>query len=92
MDITRDQFIKLVAKPCGYCGAPPSNIYRAGKRKAEIFKYSGLDKVDPAGHYTMDNVVPCCPMCNHAKRDHTQQDFIEWLVRAAEFITDTDNE
>ena len=57
-NITAEQHKALLAQPCRYCGFPlnPSG--------------HGLDKKVPKAGYTLDNVVPCCRMCNIIKRDH----------------------
>jgi hypothetical protein len=54
-DISKDQFIELCKLPCEYCG---SKVVTTG---------SGLDRKDPNIGYTIDNVVPCCYLCNTMK-------------------------
>ena len=49
-DITFDQMLDIVkTKKCAYCGCT-DNI--------------GLDRIDNSKGHTIDNVVPCCYMCN----------------------------
>lgn len=45
------------------------------------FIYNGLDRIDSTKKHTLSNVVPCCFICNRAKLNHTQQDFINWIER-----------
>jgi hypothetical protein len=89
-DLTFERFIYLTQQNCFYCGAKPSNkknLYKTGgkkvlasktaaeKAKIADFIYNGLDRVDNnRGHYE-NNVVPCCKLCNQAKRCLTQIDF-----------------
>lgn len=56
-DISFDDFSALIQHPCHYCGHP---LNPTG---------SGLDRIDPTGGYTIDNVVPCCRPCNWTKSD-----------------------
>lgn len=76
--LTREQFDTLTAMPCHYCGTPPSN--RTRDRNGDgAFVYSGLDRVDSTGGYTIGNVVPACVVCNRAKTDMTLEAFYEWI-------------
>lgn len=70
-DLTRDKFDELVQMPCHYCYGPPDPT-------------NGLDRVDNDLGYTESNVVPCCKICNRAKRDMPIEDFVAWLGRVAD--------
>ena len=37
--------------------------------------------MDNSKGYSLDNIVPCCKICNRAKSDLTYKDFIEWIRR-----------
>jgi len=81
-NITKELFKRLTSKPCFYCGNPPSQkrlLYK--KRYNGIYLFNGLDRVDNTKGYTPDNVVPCCIVCNRAKRDMSQDDFFFWIQR-----------
>jgi hypothetical protein len=56
LEITRDEWAVVVADPCHYCGGALSPTG------------CGLDRKDPAGGYTLANVVPCCTGCNNRKK------------------------
>ena len=73
---------RLIASPCFYCGAVNSN-HKVTKNCKEGFDHNGIDRVDSAMGYTIDNVVPCCKVCNRAKNNMTQKDFIMWVQQAA---------
>ena len=75
--LTLDNCRQLFAAPCKYCGKPAENKGKATKS----CDLSGLDRIDPAGHYTLDNVVPCCKHCNYAKNDMSVDQFKEWISK-----------
>jgi len=56
--ISFEDYAELIKQSCHYCGHP---LNETG---------SGLDRIDPSGDYTMDNVVPCCHPCNWTKSDY----------------------
>jgi hypothetical protein len=55
--LTLEHFSKLIEKSCEYCGG-----------KLEETGY-GLDRKNNKEGYTVDNVVPCCKICNQTKMD-----------------------
>jgi hypothetical protein len=61
--LTFEQYAALVAEGCHYCGgelAPTGH---------------GLDRKDPFGPYSIDNVVPCCWGCNRRKKQRSYEQF-----------------
>lgn len=64
--LTLEEFTNLASSPCFY----------SGHRHAE--QLNGIDRVDNSKGYTMDNVVPCCKLCNRAKRDMNVDEFVDW--------------
>jgi hypothetical protein len=54
--LTEEQFLGLNSADCCYCGLPNTTVVG-----------SGLDRVDPKGDYTIENVVSCCADCNRMK-------------------------
>lgn len=89
-DLTEDRFKDLTQQNCTYCGIEPKQIHNSywkgiSKEKLgfDAYKYNGLDRIDSARGYTLDNVSPCCVMCNFAKRDHSREVFYEWARRVA---------
>jgi len=80
-ELTEEQFAKITQQNCYYCGAKPSNIARKKENNGDYI-YNGIDRLDNTKGYTIDNVVPCCFMCNQAKHNHTLQEFKEWVKRA----------
>ena len=69
-DLTETQFRSLVLRPCFYCGAAPSQK-GARKFREAPFIYNGIDRVDNGEGYGIENVVPCCGVCNYLKKNVT---------------------
>jgi len=66
-ELTREQFALYWKKPCIYCQSDIETI--------------GLDRVDNLIGYNVDNVVPCCKICNYAKSNMSLVDFHSWAIR-----------
>jgi len=79
-NLTEEQFAEITQKNCYYCGAKPNNISKDSKSYGEYI-YNGIDRIDSNKGYTIDNVVPCCKICNIAKGVLTMQEFREWVIR-----------
>lgn len=87
-DIDIDDFKFLSQQNCHYCNAEPSNIlmYR-GRNSFTLrhFTYSGLDRINNDMGYYLDNVVPCCFVCNRAKNSMSYKDFMDWLNKLTRY-------
>ena len=84
-NLTEEQFKEITQKDCYYCGAKPNNIYRQKNCNGD-YVYNGLDRVDNAKGYIINNVVPCCKICNLAKNNLTLQEFKDWIKKISEKI------
>ena len=79
----------LVQSNCHYCSCPPSNrkiyksTYNYGKHLS-TYIYGGIDRVDSSLGYTSGNVVPCCSICNIAKRALSVTDFLAHAKKIAQ--------
>lgn len=82
-NLSTEEATSLINKPCFYCGTLASNN-KITKSCKDGYKHNGIDRVDPTKHYSPDNVVPCCKVCNMAKRMHPQADFLNWIKRVYE--------
>lgn len=60
-----EEYCELVIKPCHYC-----NYFN---EKEAI----GIDRVNNSIHYTKENCVPCCQICNRIKHIYHPLFFIE---------------
>ena len=76
--LPRATVVQLIKKNCHYCGIPPTSVANSANFR---LLYNGLDRVDNAKGYTVDNVVPCCRTCNSAKRTMSREDFLSWISR-----------
>jgi hypothetical protein len=79
--LTFDEFIKLISKPCYYCGEEHYIKTVNIRFREDYILHNGLDRIDNMKGYTINNVVPCCSICNYARRDLTQQDFKNWVKK-----------
>ena len=78
--LSKDEFKSLISQDCTYCGSPPSSFYLMRGSNGGIL-YNGIDRVKSSLGYTLDNVVPCCGMCNRAKIDMDVEEFMLWINR-----------
>jgi hypothetical protein len=88
-DLTFDQFISIITRPCNYCGMEDSvTNYTAHKviERRKGFKSNGIDRVDNNLGYTTDNCVPCCKICNSMKMTLSYDNFIAHINRIASHV------
>lgn len=69
MSLTLEDFLKLRLKPCHYCGGslPPTG--------------TGVDRRDNNLHYTKENSVPCCSLCNSLKGKHLTEAEVKLIIK-----------
>lgn len=80
-DLTIEEFEEITSKNCHYCGLPPSRTHLATRAINGHYVYTGLDRVDNKVGYTASNLLPCCKVCNYAKRNASFEEFTAWLDR-----------
>ena len=68
-----EEFERLFASNCHYCLVPPYALFN-GK-----YLYNGIDRMNNDIGYVAGNVVPCCGICNRAKRAMPYLDFVAWI-------------
>jgi hypothetical protein len=83
--LTQEFVKRLHSKPCWYCGSLPSNGKGCLSNCNGEYIYNGIDRIDNAKGYTVDNVVPCCFICNRAKRDMSISKFQDWIKKLISF-------
>lgn len=81
-ELSFQQVSNLIQQPCHYCGEEKTNC-KITKNFKEGYNYNGIDRVNSSKNYTVDNVVACCKICNYAKSNLSQKEFILWLQKAA---------
>jgi hypothetical protein len=73
LEIIYDDYVKLISKPCFYCGEI--------KEECGV----GLDRIDNSKGYVLGNVVSCCGECNLKRGYSFEADrfkyFIDWLKK-----------
>lgn len=82
--LTFEHVKEIVRSPCHYCGIVRGNSTR---KRNYTHTYNGPDRVDNSLGYTIDNVVPCCGICNRAKQAMSYDDFVRWLDQLTSFRT-----
>lgn len=82
-NIDKDTFRKIVTNKCKYCGIEPSTRKDYGNKQVinGAFYYNGIDRIDSNLGYINGNVIPCCKVCNYAKRNMSVFEFTQWLKR-----------
>ena len=90
-DLTLNEFLDIIEKPCVYCGKEP-DVYSGDvtymNRTQEPWKRNGIDRVDSSKGYIQDNCVPCCQRCNYAKNDISVTEFIQYIKTCYNYITE----
>jgi hypothetical protein len=76
-ELTRADIIELICYPCAYCNRPfdPDKGY-----------YNGIDRVDNAIGYIVENCVSCCRFCNAAKNTLSLDDFLQWVKKIKDHL------
>lgn len=79
LKITPSDYKRLIAQACVYCGSPPMTMttYAAGPN----FLYNGVDRIDNARGYVLENLAPCCRLCNQFKSKLGVDEFLKHVAR-----------
>jgi len=81
-NIDFDYAVNIMKSNCHYCGIEPSNLFWKSYYNVN---YNGIDRVDNSRGYENDNIVACCKMCNIAKNNNSEEDFLKWIKRLSEY-------
>ena len=88
-ELSKDFFRLITKKNCHYCGVTPSRERSARMKNGKGFYigyiYNGIDRKDNSIGYLENNCLPCCTICNTAKKDLSYNEFIEYLKRVINF-------
>jgi len=84
--MTNDEFNRITARPCHYCGKEP-------RTASDPRHYNGLDRLDSDERvYSTATVVPCCGDCNVMKYTHSEEVFLRHCLKVARFHRGVDFE
>lgn len=93
-NLSSEEFREITSSPCHYCGVLPYKLVRGNTPSAckhlndwGNYVYNGIDEKVYDGGYTLDNSLPCCEICNLAKRQLSYEEFIMWINRIITFRT-----
>ncbi|KKN54331.1 hypothetical protein LCGC14_0593090 [marine sediment metagenome] len=83
-DLSLGDCEKLFGNVCYYCGSNPQQIITQ-KNYNGYFEYNGIDRVNNAKGYTVENVVTCCVKCNSMKRDMVLHEFLKHVEKISNY-------
>lgn len=87
-ELSEEEFLNITIQNCFYCGLVPSNVQES-YHGCGTYTYNGIDRIDNALGYTIENSVPCCTPCNIAKRAMTETEFYLWADRLHKHLVAT---
>lgn len=82
--ISDEEAFRMFSEDCSYCGAKPSRIVSHPEYNGRYIS-GGIDRTDNSKGYIPGNCVPCCGICNMAKREIPLSEFLEWVNRIHSF-------
>lgn len=81
-ELTELQFKELTKQNCFYCGKNPNQIIKNSYNELYgNYIYNGIDRVNNSIGYKIDNVVPCCGICNKMKKEYSKEFFINHIKK-----------
>ena len=87
--LEKNEVENIFLQNCHYCGLKPSNKYRNTYYE---YAYSGIDRKNNSIGYLIENCVPCCKTCNHAKATMGYEEFLTWIENVYKHQTTLLNE
>lgn len=85
-NLSIEDFLDLIKKPCVYCGQPaPERTVSAHKKNSYNIIAQGIDRIDSSKGYSKENCVPCCTICNRMKLDLSKTEFLDKISQIYNF-------
>ena len=84
--LSMEEFAKLVKGNCFYCGREPFQKIHLQKSKKISIIYTGIDRKDTNGDYTIENCVSCCKICNVMKGTKSVEEFKNHIKRIGKWL------
>lgn len=78
--LSDQEFKELTSANCFYCGEEPSQVQKK-HLTTKPYIYNGVDRIDNTKGYVTGNVRTCCGLCNRAKHQRTEAEFLAWIQR-----------
>lgn len=72
--LTKEQYKDLIVRPCYYC----EDFLATVQNSTGI----GLDRLDNNSGYELDNVIPCCVICNRVRNEHFSPEETKVAIQA----------
>lgn len=82
-ELSKEEFKKFTQQKCHYCGIEPKNICKS-ERNTGDFIYNGIDRINNKLGYEIENIVPCCKICNMLKKD---LDYYIFIAHIKQIVT-----
>lgn len=77
-----DEFSALVKNTCHYCGDQPVQRIGGGK-----WDFAGIDRIDNRIGYRLDNLRPCCRICNVAKNNMSEKEWMRKIMQWNDYLS-----
>lgn len=84
-ELTKEEFKIITSKNCFYCDQTPEQRYKT-QEYHEDYVYNGIDRIDSAVGYCINNCLPCCGYCNKAKFTMSQNEFYKKVEKLYFFL------
>ena len=84
-ELSWEAFSTMIRSPCYYCGIMNGTITRMPH--GDTLAHNGIDRKDNSLGYNVDNAVPCCKICNLAKNNLSEDEFVAWIERLTLYHT-----
>ena len=83
-ELTKDRFRELTQRDCHFCCNEPERSTWFVALNSQ-YRYNGIDRVDNNQGYTLGNSVACCWICNRAKGELSENEFLKWARRVCNY-------
>lgn len=77
--LSLEEIVNILFDNCYYCNVAPMYTYYNYP-----IKFNGIDRINNNLGYIKNNCVACCFICNRAKANMTQSQFLDWINRTYE--------
>lgn len=84
--LSEEEFKNITSSNCHYCNSSATKEYGDNWKGYSLpYICNGIDRKDNTIGYTLENALPCCSMCNYAKKNYDYSYFIDWLNLAGTY-------